>query len=195
MALRHAVSGRGPSLKVESLEFCHALSANLRGHRGVHGICHLRFVIKKRQKFFVLSGLLICAGQYTAVPLVVEDLLFDDFYALSGLFKGRVELKEGLQGLIIGLRLVQVVDLDIEGDGHTDVKHVLLHAIAKLLYLIEEGRLLRDNVMKLQVVDHLLDIEGTRAILGRPRRISTVTVIRCLVTRRAPFPWLRTDGS
>ena len=87
------------------------------------------------------------------------------------------------------------MDLDIESDGHTDVKHVLLHAIAKLLYLIEEGRLLRDNVMKLQVVDHLLDIEGTRAILGRPRRISTVTVISCLVTRRSPFPWLRTDGS
>ena len=75
--------------------------------------------------------------------------MLDDFDAFSVLFQGRVELKEGLQSLIIDLRLVQVVDLHVEGNGYAYIKDVLFHSIAKLLDFVEEGRLLRDNVMKL----------------------------------------------
>ena len=50
-------------------------------------------------------------------------------------------------------------------------------------------------MMKLQVIHHLFDVEGTNTIICRAWGIPAIAVIAGLVTRGAPFTRFGTDGS
>jgi hypothetical protein len=163
----HAVLGGCPLLEVESLELGHLIHAlsRCRTHRV------LILVVEEIKEFFLFAGhgiailprvLLFTKPARVCVALgiflVLSDTLLDLLDAVLVLLEGLIVGDEWRHDLVIELRLVDFVDFHVEGDGEADVENVFLRRIAVPRELSEQTGLLCYHVVKLDVINHLLDV-------------------------------------
>ena len=188
----HAVLGGRPLLEVESLELGHLVNAlsRCRTHRV------LILVVEEIKEFFFFAGhgiailprvLLFTEPARVCVALgiflVLSDTLLDLLDAVLVLLEGLIVGDKWRHDLVVELRLVDFVDFYVEGDGEADVENVFLGRIAVPRELSEQSGLLCYHVVKLDVINHLLDVAILKLLVSSSPGASIIRQLAVILSR------------
>jgi hypothetical protein len=135
-----------------------------------HWILRIKvLVVKLIEELFFLAGIdvsVLATVQSTLVGhglikpslLIFLDTIINMLDPLSVFLQSLVKSDKRRHYLIVHLRLVDVINLNVEGYGQAHIEHILFGIVAMPRQLMKKGRFLCYNMMKFHMINHLFDI-------------------------------------